>query len=121
MSKRNNYTNYRNAAKPVDEAVPAEVKEEVLEVVEEETVETEVKEVLEAVEETVETEIGVVLGCDRLNVRKEANIKSEVATVVPVGTILVVVPGLSTEEWYSVITKEGVKGFCMKKFVSVKQ
>lgn len=91
------------------------------------TVETEV-----AVEETVETEVeekkvapepkpvyGVV-NCEKLNIRKEANKADNVLRVVDEGSELKIDMTKSTPAWYKVCTAEGVEGFCMKKFVTVR-
>ena len=115
MSKRNNYTNYRNMTKPVDEAVPADVKEDISEAIEEVAAD-EPTPVEEALPETL---IGKVSGCKQLNIRREANIDSDKVTVVPDGAVLVIEPDESTDEWFKVYTEAGVEGFCMKKFVTV--
>lgn len=118
MSKRNNYTNYRNMANPVDEAIPAEVKEEVVETVTEDIIET----VEEPVEETPETLIGVVsVNGKQLNIRKEPSTNSDRVSVVEDGTVLMIEPDKSSEDWFKIYTEAGVEGFCMKKFVTLKQ
>lgn len=76
------------------------------------------------VEETVEeaapkTLVGIVIDCSKLNVRKKANIKADVVSVINAKTEVAVYPDDSTKEWYKV-TVNGVDGFCMKKFISIK-
>lgn len=79
-----------------------------------------VDEVVEETEEvTPKTLLGVVTGCLKLNVRKKANIKADVVSVVDAKSEATVYPDDSTKDWYKV-TVNGIDGFCMKKFVSIK-
>lgn len=117
MSKNKQYTNYRNMAKPVDE---------IAEVIAESNANVEVDvddsaSTNRAVEDVpAESLIGVVSDCKQLNVREKADINSAVVSVVSEGTVLVVEPESSTEEWFKIYTETGVEGFCMKKFVTTK-
>lgn len=98
--------------KDVDDIVLEEVKDiETVEV--EDLIETEEKE---------ETLVGFVFGCDELNVRK-APVKDpkNIACTVRKDSLLVIDSKESTNEWYSVITESGIKGYCMKKYVRVSQ
>lgn len=79
----------------------------------------EVEEVEELIEE-VETVTGVVSGCERLNLRKEASKDSDILSVLNKGTELVVSSEESTDEFYKVVTEAGVEGYCMKKFITIK-
>ena len=63
---------------------------------------------------------GVVSGCARLNLRKEASKDSDVLLVLDKDTELVVDPTEETEEFYKVCTSSGVEGYCMKKFITIK-
>lgn len=77
------------------------------------------------IEETIEAQtepnpVGVVSDCKRLNVRTKPSVDSTPACVVDVGTVLVIVPDESTEEFYKVYTETGIEGYCMKKFVTIK-
>lgn len=63
--------------------------------------------------------LGVVTDCSKLNVRKKANIKSEVASVINAKTEVTVYPDESTKDWYKVKVND-VIGFCMKKFIKIK-
>lgn len=82
---------------------------------------------LEAQETETETEtesdlvIGVVTNCIRLNVREEPNVSAPIITEVDALSELMVDVVKSDEEWYSVCTEAGIEGFCMKKFVDIKQ
>lgn len=65
---------------------------------------------------------GVVSGCVKLNVRKFPNQNSEVVRVIDVGEEITVDLDNSTNDWYKVqIYKVAdLHGYCMKKFVTVK-
>lgn len=81
-------------------------------------------------DETVEAEaeaqesdlvIGVVKNCVRLNIREEPNISAPIITEVNALSELMVDLEKVAEKWYSVCTEAGIEGFCMKKFVAIKQ
>lgn len=72
-------------------------------------------------EEAVEEIIGVVTDCLRLNIRKEPNKDSEVAAIVNCLDEVKIDPETSTDEWYAVCTVAGIEGFCMKKYIAVRQ
>ena len=81
-------------------------------------------EVEETVEEVIDTPTpktfkGVVSGCSKLNVRKKANLKADVLTVINAKAEVTVYPEDSTKDWYKV-NINGVEGFCMKKFITIK-
>ena len=70
-----------------------------------------------------ETRTGIVSGCIKLRVRKEANAESDVYGTIEKGTELTVSITHSTEEFYKVntiINDELVSGYCMKKFITLK-
>lgn len=80
------------------------------------------------VEETVETHdtpsepikhAGVVTGCSMLNVRKMPAPKSDVINVIAKGTVVEIDKEGSMGDFYKVKTKEGIVGFCMKKFIEI--
>lgn len=62
---------------------------------------------------------GVVVDCPKLNIRKDADINSKVLSVVPASSELTIDLNKSADDWYSVRTKVGIKGFCMKKYIKV--
>lgn len=64
--------------------------------------------------------IGIVSGCKRLNIRKRTSTAAEVLTVVNVGSELVIDVQKSKTYWWYVRTADGVEGFCMKEYVTVK-
>lgn len=74
----------------------------------------------ETVEEVAEV-FGVVTNCLRLNIREEPTKDSAVAAIATCLDELKINPDNSTDEWYAVCTASGVEGFCMKKFVAVRQ
>lgn len=65
--------------------------------------------------------IGIVTNCLRLNVREKPNINAPIITEVNDLSELMIDLVASNEEWYSVCTEAGIEGFCMKKFVAIKQ
>lgn len=83
-----------------------------------------IEEVIEPTEEPVVEEkkdiIGIVDGCDRLNVRKEPSKESDIVCVVDKLTELNIDSEKSTDEFFKVITLSGVEGYCMKKFIKIK-
>lgn len=72
-------------------------------------------------EEVVKDIIGVVTDCLKLNIRKEPNKDSDVVVIVTCLDELKIDPDASTDDWYAVCTVTGIEGFCMKKFVAVRQ
>lgn len=75
----------------------------------------------EAVKETPRTIKGEVANCARLNVRKTRKLSAKVLTIIQKGDIVTVHTEDSTNEWLSVSTESGVDGFCMKKYIAVKE
>lgn len=88
------------------------------------------KVVNEAVENTVPeqaTEEKAVYGVvtlgpkfKELNIRDKASKAGKVVATVKPKTKLTINETKSTNGWYAVITKEGVEGFCMKEFITIK-
>lgn len=66
--------------------------------------------------------VGVVTGCEKLNVRKEPNKESDVLCVINKNEVV----EFDTEEYqtyedfYKIVTTTGVKGYCMKQFIKIK-
>ena len=90
--------------------------EKIVEQIEEVVVEPE-----EKTEEAVESEPvvkGKVTDCIKLNVRKGALITSDVREVIEEGAIVEINEKRSTDDWYSVCTESGIKGFCMKEYIT---
>lgn len=91
--------------------------EKIIEQIEEEVV----VEPEEKTEEAVEVEAvvkGKVTDCIKLNVRKGAIITSDIREVIEEGAIVEINEKRSTDDWYSVCTESGTKGFCMKEYIT---
>lgn len=114
MSKQNyqNYNKHYNNQKPSTEAKVEEVVEEIVETPVEDTVE-------EQIEETKEVIIGVVTGCNKLNVRKSPSPKADKVATVEVDSKLMIDKDESTAEYYKVYTESGIDGYCVKEYVTV--
>lgn len=79
----------------------------------------------DTIQEALKEEIkdGVVSGCAKLRVRKEANAEADVYGTIENGTELTVSITHSTEEFYKVntiINDTLISGYCMKKFIKLK-
>lgn len=126
MSNKN-YTKYSNpnfSNRPKKETV--EKKEIVREPV------TEVESVKEAFVESkpaestnyeaptnVTTKTGTVYNCSRLNVRKEPRKDAEIMTQIPKSTVVEIDYDKSTNLFYKISISSGIKGFCMRDYISV--
>ena len=76
-------------------------------------------EVEPSVENSGAVSTGVVAGCAKLNLRKEANKTSAVVGVLDKGVTVQVDLDNSTDEFYKV-NAYGKEGYCMKQFISIK-
>lgn len=65
--------------------------------------------------------IGVVTDCLKLNIRQRPYKDSEVVAIAACLDELSIDIEASTNDWYAVCTVTGIEGFCMKKFVAVRQ
>lgn len=74
-----------------------------------------------AIEETVKFATGVVVDCNSLNVRAYPDRKAEVVSIIMADTEVQVNVTDSYDEWYHVFTATGLDGFCMKKYITVKE
>ena len=110
MSKQNRRTNYTNysSKKPNDEPQNSIVDE---------VTENESAEVTESVSVEETNPVGVVVGCEKLNVRKEPSINSEVVFQFPCNMEVEIFIDKSTEDWFYVCNAAGIEGFCMKKYI----
>ena len=106
MSKRNRRTNYTNysSKKPNDEPQNSIADE----VAEPESVE-------------VTNPVGIVVGCEKLNVRKEPSINSDVIFQFPCNMEVEIFIDKSTEDWFYVCNAAGIEGFCMKKYIDYRK
>lgn len=107
---------------PETEAVEADAEQEPImdPVVEEEAEQAqEIVEESQKVEEAVQT-VGFVDNCECLRVRKESNVDSEELCIISKLSEVVIDLDNSTDYFYKVKTSEGVEGYCMKKFITIK-
>ena len=75
------------------------------------------KQDIENQEEVVNVKEGIVGGCNKLNVRTEANINSDVACVLNSDSRVYVYLDDSTDEFYKIKTQDDVYGYCKKDFI----
>lgn len=68
-----------------------------------------------------EIKIGVVTGCDKLNVRAEPSITSAILCEISKQTEVIVDEIETINEFYKICTDFGIEGFCMKKYITVQQ
>lgn len=130
MSQNKNYSKFSQKKEnvnleeifPETEAVEVDTEQEPImdPVVEEEAEQTqEIVEESQKVEEAVQT-VGFVDNCECLRVRKESNVDSEELCIINKLSEVVIDLDNSTDYFYKVKTSEGVEGYCMKKFITVK-
>lgn len=119
MSKQNyqNYNKHYNNQKPSTEAKVEEVVEEIVETPVEDTVEEQIEETKEIIKK--EVIIGVVTGCNKLNVRKSPSPKADKVATVEADSKLMIDMDESTAEYYKVYTESGIDGYCVKEYVTV--
>ena len=117
MSK--NYSNYSKNFKPTDKPKANQVEESTLDNYQEVDQNTEKQTTVdqEQVAVTV-TQKGFVNGCEKLNVRTNPTIDSEVVCVINKNDEVIIEE--ASDDWYSVTTKDGDEGYCMSKFITVK-
>ena len=109
MSKHN-YTNYSK---------PQETPSVEPEVIEETKTEDPVTPAPTVDPKDDDTIIGVVIECEKLNVRAEASKESKVLCEIPLGAEVQVDIFESTDEFYKVCTEAGVEGYCVKDYINV--
>lgn len=129
MSQNKNYSKFSQKKEnvnlekifPETEAVEADAKQEPImdPVVEEAEQAQEIVEESQKVEEAVQT-VGFVDNCECLCVRKESNVDSEELCIINKLSEVVIDLDNSTDYFYKVTTSEGVEGYCMKKFITIK-
>ena len=130
MSHNKNYSKFSQKKEnvnleeifPETEAVEADAEQEPImdPVVEEEAEQAqEIVEESQKVEESVPI-VGFVDNCECLRVRKESNVDSEELCIINKLSKVVIDLDNSTDYFYKVTTSEGVEGYCMKKFITIK-
>lgn len=68
-----------------------------------------------------EPKYGTVVNCLKLNIRTEPSLEAGIVSEVDVLTELLIEPDKSTDEWLKVCHAGGAEGFCMAKFIALKQ
>lgn len=130
MSHNKNYSKFSQKKEDVNleetfpetEAVEADAEQEPIM---DPVVETEAEQAQEIVEESQEVEeaaptVGFVDNCECLRVRKESNVDSEELCIINKLSEVVIDLDNSTDYFYKVTTSDGVEGYCMKKFITIK-
>lgn len=125
MSKhKHNYSQYSNKPKHENTKVTEELLNPIAEVKmdsEPEVVKPAVTPAL--VNETVETKPlpktveGMVVGCAKLNVRKEPNLFADIVCALNVQSEIEIDVEKSNKDWFYICTATGIEGYCMRKFV----
>lgn len=64
---------------------------------------------------------GVVANCSKVNIRKEPVKGDNVISVLEAGAKVTILTEGGNDEWYKIVVKGKKTGYCMKKFISVKQ
>lgn len=105
-------------AKKKNEPVAPVTEEEQVIIPEEPVVETPVEK--PTAKKKPATVKGTVIGCLKLNVREQMNLKSTPLSVLPVSSEVKVVANEEHDGWYHVFTSTGVEGYCMKQYISIK-
>lgn len=127
MSKHNysQYSNKKNKGADSNSAVvektiliPADMIDDVAVVPE---AAPEVEDVVVEAVNTPSTVKGVVSNCAKLNVRAYPSREADVVCVLDVTSEVEVYPEKSTYDWLCVCTVSGIEGYCMAKFVDVRQ
>ena len=70
-----------------------------------------------------ETKVGIVVNCEKLNLRRTPLKDSDGANIITEllpGVAVVIDADESTPNFYKVITEDGLEGYCMRQFVEVK-
>ena len=117
MSK--NYSNYSKNFKSAEKPKVNQVEESTLDNYQEVDQNTEEPTTVdqEQVAATV-TQKGFVNDCEKLNVRTNPTIDSEVVCIINKNDEVIIEDVFG--DWYSITTKNGDEGYCMSKFITVK-
>lgn len=69
-----------------------------------------------------ENKTGVVVDCDKLNVRVRPSTTAEISTTINRGDeVEIDVASIeSASEFYKIFSKFGIEGYCMKQYISIK-
>lgn len=119
-SNNQNHRNYNKYSKK-EKTVPVEEKEEVEEMeIVEDTKEVKVTETIENTDKITEAKVPIygVVNCARLNIRRGPSIDTKPVSIVESGSELEI--ETFNDEWFKVLTNDGISGYCMKKFIDKK-
>lgn len=128
MSKNRNYTNYSNANKCAETEDSKITEPQNLQKTTENTETTNTNTTPEPQttandEHETKSVFGTVVNCEKLNVRSESSVKSEVLFTINKGEEVEIVEDKSTDDFYAVIfgnDKEVIiEGYCMKKYIKI--
>lgn len=124
MSKNRNFEKQLEENKVVEETIEEAIEipvEEVTENLIEGTIEEIVEETVKETSDEIQLEvIGTVEGCELLNVRSKPEAGAEIVTVIPVDSIVTVSDVNASPDFYKVLIGD-LEGFCMKKFIKIKE
>lgn len=107
-NRNRDYTQYHNNPKPQAQPTPVEEVKAVLNTP-----------VNDPDDQEVEMPIGVVVDCDRLNVRTQPSPMASVVCTVERGEKLAIDKGESTDLFYKVYAEIGAEGYCMKQYIEI--
>lgn len=68
-----------------------------------------------------EITIGMVSDCQSLNVRRHPRFDSEVICSIPASTEVMIEENESTDEFFKVYTVSGIEGYCMKRYIAIRE
>ena len=103
MSHNRDYTKYHNT--PQTDTASEEVATQAL--------------ISEFDDQEVEMPIGVVIDCDRLNIRTQPSPMAAVVCTVERGEKLAIDKSESTDLFYKVYAEIGAEGYCMKQYIEI--
>ena len=77
--------------------------------------------IVEEIKQEIALVDGIVSNCELLNIRKESSKDAEVLCTIGVNTMVKVdlTVDKEAEEFYKIVTPNGVECYCMKKFITI--
>ena len=66
-----------------------------------------------------DVKIGIVFGCEKLNVRIEPRTNAPIVCKIPKGSEVMIDDKESSKDFYKVFTSAGIDGFCMKSYIQI--
>ena len=64
---------------------------------------------------------GIVIDCDVLRVREEANFNSNVLCIIDKNTSVLILDENSSDTFYYIRTESGIEGYCMKQYIRIEE